>query len=159
MVSVPLSRNMTHPVLLCLVQILGTPNSVFVSLSRYLAHPALILPLCQVPGPSCPTRPAFSRGSSREEMQPHHKQVYSKHAKGKSNNATKLSRARRLSCALVAGVDEGVGLLKERLAKAGALEDTVCHRSSPKGCFKATCCPSGDSVLLGQWRGALRRCS
>ena len=50
-------------------------------LSRYLAPPVLILPLCQVPGPSCPTRPAFSRGASREELQPHHKQVYSKHAR------------------------------------------------------------------------------
>ena len=74
-------------------------------------------------------------------------------------SATKLSRARRLSCALVAGVDEGVGLLKERLEKADVLEDTVCNRRSPTGCFKATWCPSGDYVLLRQWRGALRRCS
>ena len=39
--------------------------------------------------------------------------------------AKDLLRARRLTCALVAGVDEGVGLLKERLARAGVLDDTV----------------------------------
>ena len=43
-----------------------------------------------------------------------------------------------MSCALVAGVDEGVGLLKERLEKAGVLEDTVCNRISTTGCFRAT---------------------
>ena len=52
-------------------------------------------------------------------MQPHRQQVAA------FALAKDLLRARRLTCALVAGVDEGVGLLKERLARAGVLDDTV----------------------------------
>jgi len=44
-----------------------------------------------------------------------------------------VNRARRLSCALVAGVDEGMGLLKERLTRAGVLDDTVIVFSSDNG--------------------------
>ena len=80
---------------------------------------ALVLnPDVQLPGSPCTTRSIVSGSTSRGAVQPHCQQVM-------LLKPTNLLRARRLSCALVAGVDEGVGLLKERLARAGMLDDTV----------------------------------
>ena len=81
-------------------------------------HALVLNPDVQLPGSPCTTRSIVSRSTSRGAVQPHCQQVM-------LLKPTSLLRARRLSCALVAGVDEGVGLLKERLARAGMLDDTV----------------------------------
>ena len=81
-------------------------------------HALVLNPDVQLPGSPCTTRSIVSGSTSRGAVQPHCQQVM-------LLKPTNLLRARRLSCALVAGVDEGVGLLKERLARAGILDDTV----------------------------------